>query len=215
MKEWVDIVLIAIVVANLMLLVSSRLAACIRIVAVQGIAAGILPLVMHPSEIGLEMLAFSGCSIILKGVVFPWLLSRVLREGNVRREVEAFVSFSSSVIVGVICTGLAFWITRRLPLPVTVLSPLIIPVSFATIFIGLFVITSRVQAMTQVLGYLVLENGIYVTGMAFLVQQPVVVELGILLDIFVAVFVMGIAIFHISREFDHIDTQQLSKLRDN
>jgi hydrogenase-4 component E len=109
---------------------------------------------------------------------------------------------------------ISMWLGTRLPMPSPVFSTLIVPVSFATILCGFFIIISRTKALTQVLGYLVIENGIYVFGMVLLHEQPVLVELAILLDIFVAVFVMGIAIFHISREFDHIDTQHLSQLRD-
>ena len=69
-------------------------------------------------------------------------------------------------------------------------------------------------ALSQVLGYLAMENGIYAFGMAFAIQEPLMVEMGVLLDVFVAVFVMGIAIHHISREFDHIDTDKLSALKD-
>ena len=72
---------------------------------------------------------------------------------------------------------------------------------------------SRKKALTQVMGYLVLENGINAMGVAIAKEQPYLVELGILLDVFVAVFVMGIIIFHINREFDHIDTDQMSSLR--
>jgi hydrogenase-4 component E len=78
---------------------------------------------------------------------------------------------------------------------------------------GLFLIIARKKALTQILGYLVLENGIYTFGAALTEHQPVLIELGILLDIFAAVLVMGIAIFHINREFDHIDTDKLSGLR--
>ena len=80
--------------------------------------------------------------------------------------------------------------------------------------IGLFLIVSRKTALMQVVGYLVLENGIYIFGMALAQEEPLLVEMGILLDVFVAVFVMGIAIFHISREFDHIDVDQLTSLKD-
>jgi hydrogenase-4 component E len=59
-----------------------------------------------------------------------------------------------------------------------------------------------------------MENGIYAFGMAFAIQEPLLVEMGVLLDVFVAVFVMGITIYHISRQFDHIDTDRLSALRD-
>ena len=69
-------------------------------------------------------------------------------------------------------------------------------------------------ALTQVQGYLVLENGVYAFGVAMAQEMPVSVELGILLDVFVGVFVMGIIIFHISREFEHLETDRLSDLKD-
>jgi hydrogenase-4 component E len=66
----------------------------------------------------------------------------------------------------------------------------------------------------QVLGYLMLENGVFVFGVALAYEDPILVEMGILLDVFVAVLVMGVAMFHISREFDHIDVERLTELRD-
>ena len=80
--------------------------------------------------------------------------------------------------------------------------------------VGLLLIVSRSKAVMQALGYLAMENGIYAFGLAFAVEEPLLVEMGVLLDVFVAVFVMGIAIHHISREFDHIDTDRLSALKD-
>jgi hydrogenase-4 component E len=79
--------------------------------------------------------------------------------------------------------------------------------------VGLFLIVSRKLALNQVLGYLVMENGIYVLGLALVKEIPVLVEMGVLMDAFVAVFVMSIATWHISREFDHIDVDQLDSLK--
>ena len=79
--------------------------------------------------------------------------------------------------------------------------------------VGLFLIIGRKKALSQVLGYLVFENGIYAFGVGVAYEAPLLVELGVLLDVFVAVFVMGIAIFHIRREFDSIDTTRLETLR--
>ena len=88
------------------------------------------------------------------------------------------------------------------------------PAALFTILVGLFLIVSRRKALNQVLGYLVLENGIYAFGVApGAASVPLLVELGVLLDVFVAVFVMGIAIYHINREFDHIDADQLDRLK--
>ena len=83
-----------------------------------------------------------------------------------------------------------------------------------SIFAGLFLIISRKRAVSQVLGFLVLENGIYTFGVGVAARTPLLVEAGVLLDVFVAVFVMGITIFHISREFDHIEIDRLSTLKD-
>ena len=81
------------------------------------------------------------------------------------------------------------------------------------ISIGLFMIISRRKALMQVIGYLVLENGIFVFGVITVVATPLLVELGVLLDAFVAVFVMGIAVFHINREFGSMDVDQLNALK--
>jgi hydrogenase-4 component E len=108
----------------------------------------------------------------------------------------------------------ALWLSSQLPRPSIPISSLAVPVSLFTMLAGLFLIVSRRQALMQVLGYLVMENGIYAFGVGLVQGTPMLVELGVLLDVFVAVFVMGIAIFHISREFDHIDTERLRTLRD-
>jgi hydrogenase-4 component E len=93
-------------------------------------------------------------------------------------------------------------------------SGLLVPTAFFLILTGMFLIVARRQALTQALGYLVLENGIYAFGSLLAKSAPWLVELGVLLDVFAAVFIMGIIIFHIHREFDHIDTHRLVYLQD-
>jgi hydrogenase-4 component E len=88
------------------------------------------------------------------------------------------------------------------------------PGALFTTLTGLMMIISRKNALTQVAGYLVMENGIYAFGVILAVEEPLLVEMGVLLDVFVAVFVMGITVYQISREFDHIDTDRLSELKD-
>ncbi|HEX2970775.1 MAG TPA: NADH-quinone oxidoreductase subunit K [Tepidisphaeraceae bacterium] len=73
---------------------------------------------------------------------------------------------------------------------------------------------SRTKAITQVIGYLVLENGIFLFGLTLVRQMPILVELGILLDVFVGVFVMAIVVYHIRRTFDHMDTDELDQLKE-
>ena len=86
------------------------------------------------------------------------------------------------------------------------------PASLATLFSGFLGLTTRRKAISQVTGYLVLENGIYVFGL--LLYQSMIVEVGILLDLLVGIFVMGIVLNHIQREFSSLDTERLSRLRE-
>jgi hydrogenase-4 component E len=211
---WLETLLVLIVLTNLKLLGSSRLGGCIRVVAAQGILLGGLPLLAGGEFLSPRALLLSAVGVGLKGIAFPWLLSRALREAKVQREVQPFLGYTASMLLGGGALGISLWAASRLPLPPAVRSSLLVPVALATMLTGLLVIVSRSKAISQVLGYLVFENGIYAFGVGIAPSAPVLVELGVLLDVFVAVFVMGITIFHINREFDDIGTERLSALRD-
>jgi len=216
MSTLADLILISVVLINLVLLGTGRLRPSIRLVASQGVLLGTLPLLVSSQGPGARLGMLALVTIALKGVVFPRLLFRSLRSTNAKHEVTPLVGLTASILLGLVLLVGSFWLASRFRLPagVVVASELVLPVALATIMCGLFLIITRLQALSQVLGYLVLENGIFVFGIALAHEEPFLVEMGILLDVFVAVFVMGIAIFHISREFDHIDVQQLSQLKD-
>jgi len=214
MNTWVDFMIVAVLLLNLMMLSSSRIRSCIQIAAVQGVLVGVLPVVIELHHAASGPIIASFFSVILKGIVFPWLLFRALQEAGIRKEVEPIGGYPFSLLMGVVMFAMGFWLSRRLLHTGPLVSTLAAPVSFATFFNGVFLIISRMKAISQVIGYLILENGIYLFGAVFLGGQSLLVELAILLDIFVAVFVMGITIFHISRQFDHIDTQKLTELKD-
>jgi hydrogenase-4 component E len=91
---------------------------------------------------------------------------------------------------------------------------LLLPAAFSTLFIGFLILVSRNKAITQVVGYLILENGVFLCGLGLMRDLPFVVDLAILLDVLVGVFVMGIAIHHIAREFDDIDVGALESLKE-
>jgi hydrogenase-4 component E len=210
-----DAVLALLIITNLLLLGTSRLRSCITVAALQGIVVSLLPVLLHGGDGAVRPWILTAGSMILKGAVFPWLLLRILRETGVRREVEPFVGHTLSVAVGVGALVFSIWVGSRLALPGPVAPDLslMVPAGMATLLIGLFLIVSRRTAVTQVLGYIVVENGIYTVGVTLVGGVPLLVELGVLMDVFVAVFIMSIAAYHISREFDHIDVDQLDRLK--
>jgi hydrogenase-4 component E len=104
--------------------------------------------------------------------------------------------------------------SRTLPLMEQHASSMIVPASLATVLTGFLILTTRRKAITQVVGYLVLENGIFIMGLVLVEAMPFLVEIGVLLDLFVAIFVMGIIINHINREFSSLDTARLQSLKE-
>lgn len=215
MNSLADIVLVTVVALNLGLVGTSRITACIWLVAWQGVALGVLPLLAAGDSFSFQLLFLAIVMLTMKGLVFPRLLFRSLRTSNVRRELIPLLGYNASVALGATLLVVSLWLAPKLKLPpgVTLLSDLVIPVALATLLTGLLLIVTRQQALTQVAGYLVLENGVFVFGAALAHDEPVLVEMGVLLDIFGAVLVMGIAAFHIHRSFDRIDVEQLSQLK--
>lgn len=213
MTAGMEVILVALILSNFILLGSSRLGSCIRIAALQGVIVGLLPLATAEAGLSVRIALLGVIVIILKGFVFPHLLNRAIRESDTSREVKPFVGYTHSLIFGVLALWASFWLDGRLDLPHHAASDIVIPVSFSLMMTGLFLVVARRTAVNQVLGYLVLENGIYAFSLAMVRDVPFLVEIGVLMDMFVAVFVMGIAIYRINSEFDHIDSDRLTKLR--
>jgi hydrogenase-4 component E len=209
----VDIVLVLLILTSFVLLGSSRLGACIRIGALQGLVLGALPLALGGADLTLRVLLTGAGIMALKGFVFPYLLTRALRESDTSREVQPLVGYAASLFAGVLALLAAFWWDARLRFPPETGSRLVTPVAFFMMMTGLFLMVARRSAANQVIGFIVLENGIAAFGLALLRDIPLLIELGVLMDMFVAVFVMGIAIFRINREFDHMDSDRLTSLK--
>lgn len=208
-----DFLLLAIVLVNFALLGTTRLSSTIRAVAVQGVLLGLLPLVLHGRP-SLHAVGLALGTVAIKGVILPRFLTWAIREAAVRREVEPRIGFVGSLLLGAVGVAVAFAVAVRLPVPPQFAPPLLVPVALATVIVGFLILTTRAKAITQVVGYLVLENGIYLFGLTLTEQVPFLVEIGVLLDVFVGVFIMGIVVFHINRAFDSLDARQLARLKD-
>ncbi len=217
MTGWADLVLVAVLGLDVYVVASSRLAGVVRASALQGVALALLPLAIwakdDPGEVLHAWLMALG-TLGLKAVLIPLLLMRSIRGAHVSAQVEPFVSLHTSAVFAAVLIGISFWLSGVLVLPHPPPSALVVPAAFATLLIGFLVLVSRRKAITQVVGYLLIENGVYIFGQSLASTIPFVVELGILLDVLVGVFVMGVAIHHIQREFEHIDTELLSTLKD-
>ena len=206
-----QLVLFLVVLTDFAVLGSSRLSACIRAIALQGFLLGLLPPLVHASA-SAHTLALAGGTILVKAIVLPTFLRWAIRETSVRREVEPLIGYMASLLLGVIALAASFAVANVLPSRGS--ADMLIPVALLTVILGLLVLITRTKALTQVVGYLMLENGIYLFGLTQAQRVPFLVEIGVLLDVFVGAFIMGIVVFHINREFDSISAARLTELHE-
>ena len=212
MNALADQLLVLCLLLNFAVLGTSRLAFSVRAVALQGVLLGVLPALIHPFSWHLVLIVVS--IILAKGALIPALIMRAIRKADIQREFVPFIGYIPSLVLGALFTSLAFIFAARLPLAPAHEGLLFVPASIATLMCGFLVLMGRRKAISQVIGYLLMENGIFIFGLLLADAMPVMVEAGALLDLLVGIFMMGIVINHINREFSTIDTSRLSALRE-
>jgi hydrogenase-4 component E len=205
--------LVLVLLLNLLVLGTSRIGAVIRTVALQGFLLGLMPLFVH-EELVWHVFLLSGATLFVKCYLIPTMLARAMREAEIKREVEPLIGLVPSMVLGAIATGLSVGLATRLPILQSQVGLLTVPAALSTVLVGFILLTTRVKAISQVLGYLVLENGIFIFGLLLLEAMPFLVEVGVLLDLLVMIFVVTIILNHIHREFSSLDTRRLSSLKE-
>lgn len=213
MNNVFDGILVMILALNLLALGSRSILSVIRIIAFQGLLLGILPLILH-TGIGVPQVIASIAAIAIKGSLIPIVMTRAMKNAQIKREVEPLIGFVASIILGAVVTVIVFLICNQLLAGGRGYERMIIPSSITTVLVGFILLITRYKAITQVTGYLVLENGIYIFSLLLLEAIPVVVEMGMLLDLFVSIFIISIITNHINAAFSSLDTRHLTTLRE-
>lgn len=160
-----------------------------------------------------QLYAVAGMLLLLKAIAIPLLLTRMDRRFGAERELAPYLNTSTSLLVGGLLVLLAYVVTR----PLVALSQLPtrtgMPLAMGLCFVSLFVIISRKKALTQVIGFLMLENGIALLAVLGTYGIPLIVEVGVFLDALMGFLVMQIFVYQIHETFESIDVGQLKGLR--
>jgi len=223
----VDPCMVLALMLNFYVLGVSRLRLLIVVVALQGVLLGLMYPVVHQgflpetggltsmSPLGLLRLALLTAVIVgIKGFLIPKLLFKAVLLADVRTTISSVIGFMPTLLLGGVGTGAALIFATRLPLAAGDQHHLLIPAALATVLAGFLMLVTRREALGQVLGYIVMENGIFIFGLLLIEAVPLMVEFGVVLDLFVGVFVMGIIVNHVSRAFPEASTEHLRTLRE-
>ena len=212
--QLLDLACGAFLLAGVLVLWRRDLAAIVRLFAAQGVALGCLVAVLGVEEGSAEVIGLAAGIGLLRAVVLPWLLRRAMAAGGAGRETDPRVNVAASLVIAALLALLAYAVTR----PVVELDPApavqAVPVALTVVLIGLFVLVTRRRALSQVVGFLLVDNGI--TALAFLTTSgvPLIVELGVSLDVLLAVLVLQVLTARIRAAFGDTDLDDLRELRD-
>jgi len=200
-----------ILVSTFMILGSTRLYSCVRAFGIQSFllacVAGIVAYSTGKDDI--YIVAF--LTLIIKSAIIPYIFIYIIREIKVKREIELYVNISPSLIIGGILVVISYYLIRSISI-LSELSSLALSASMSLVSIGLFIMISRKKALMQMLGILIMENGLFLGAISLTYGMPLLVELGIFFDVLIGVLIMGILIFRINKTFESIDTDMLKNL---
>ena len=202
-------------IAGLLMLAGRIINNNITLLAIQSLALSIIAfyLGLSGAEIGWHLLVVGGLTLIIKVIILPGLFYRLVDKVAVLREVSRSVGMVPSILIGVLLVGLTeFYIVPVLLKGIFVENQLL-SVSLATILLGCYYMISRRSALSQLLGVIVMENGLFLCAVAVTGGMPLIIELGIFFDLLVGALVMGLMTYQIRDAFDTLDTKYLNKLK--
>jgi len=193
---------------------TSRLEAYIKVLSVQGIILFFIAFFdfSHMHKINAIFLAVE--TLGFKAILIPWFLIMVVRRNGIFREVEPYISNFSSIVISTMIFSFGFFLSYWSNRMGQEIKPLYFGISVSVMITGLFLIMSRKKIITHVMGYMMLENGIFLLSLSVAKEMPLIVNLGVLLDVFVGVFLLGVFVNRVQSAFDEMHIDALSELKD-
>ncbi|MEO9277419.1 MAG: NADH-quinone oxidoreductase subunit K [Nitrososphaera sp.] len=164
-----------------------------------------------------EIYIAAGLTLVIKSIVIPKVLTYVTRKLEIEFKLETnpYVSIRTSVIISALLVAMSYFLIQQIPFKSDQIVNVYLPVSMAQFFIGLFVLVNRRTVLSQVVGLLIIENGLFLFAMALTHGVSLLIEVGIFVDILVGILISSILLFRISRTFDSLDVGKLENLRDD
>lgn len=196
------------------LLVQRRILGLIHLFAWQGLFLCISTAIVGYIT-GMHHLFISSLmTLSFKVILLPYILYVLVRKLDIRRASESLMNIPRTMMIGIALVIFSYHLTA----PVTQLSTMVtkstLAVALATVMLGLLMMVTRRHAVTQIIGFLAMENGLFFAATSATYGMPMVVELGVALDLLIAAFIFGIFFFHISTTFDSLDVDQMAKLKE-
>ncbi|MEN9397360.1 MAG: hypothetical protein RLZ81_1890 [Pseudomonadota bacterium] len=192
-----------------------RIVSLINLFTLQGLVLVIASVLLGYATHQNELYVSAALTLVLKVVLIPWLLHTVIRRLNVRWDVETLINIPTTMLVGIALVIFSF----SLALPVSQLSKSIaggsLGIALACVLLSFLMMITRSKAVPQVIGFLSIENGLIFAATTVTNGMPMIVEIGVALDVLVGVLILGVFLFQIREQFDSLDIRHLESLKED
>jgi hydrogenase-4 membrane subunit HyfE len=200
-------------IASFWMLASPQIGTCIRAYAAHSfllaLITGVIAFTNHIEHLMIPAVL----TLVLKTVVIPNVFFRIIRRLGIRKEVESYINIPFSLLLAVLLVFISFSVAGSGKLLKLAAFGEFIPLAIATVFFGMLMMTTRKKAINQVLGLLLIENGLFLMAMTMTFGMPLIIEMGIFFDVLVGVVIMGIFVFKIRGAFESIDVDDMTVLK--
>ena len=198
----------------LYLAATSRIIAHIRLLIVQGVLLFLICCCGFEHHNWLNIAFLTVETLIVKSIVIPWFLYKVLKKTHSNRDVAANIPHFYCLVISSLILLAGFLASNYLVSSVKMISPIYFGVSAAVIILSLWLITIKHKIISNVIEFITMENGIFLLSLSVAKEMPMLVNLGVLLDVFIAVYILGLFVNEINKEFNDLEVSHLSDLKD-
>jgi hydrogenase-4 component E len=197
------------------MLAQRRVMQLINLFALQGLVLCLSTLVVAVTTQQHHLYYSAGLTLALKAILLPWILHRLVRKLYVKWDVESLVNVPTTMLFGVVLVMIAFNVAQPISLLSQTISRGTLGIALAVVMLAFLMMITRTKAIPQVVGFLAMENGLFLAATSATYGMPMVVELGIALDVLVGVIILGVFFFQIRDQFDSLDIRNMERLKDN
>ena len=191
-----------------------RIVSLVNLFAIQGAALSASTAIVAYTS-GQHHLYYSAAlSVALKMLLLPWILHRLIRRLNVRWDTEPLINIPTTMLVGIVLVVFAFGLAQPISQMSTTIARSTLGIALAVVMLSFLMMITRRKAISQIVGFLAMENGLLFAATSATYGMPMVVELGIALDVLVGMLILGVFFFQIREQFDSLDLQHLEKLKE-
>jgi hydrogenase-4 component E len=192
-----------------------RILSLIELFAWQGVVLSLSTVIVAWST-GQGHLYFSGIlTFLLKVIALPWILYRLIHRLNVRWDVETLINIPTTMLIGIALVIFSFNLAQPISELASTITRSTLGIAMACVLLSFLMMITRRKAVPVVIGFLAMENGLFFAATSATYGMPMVVELGIALDVLVGTFIFGIFFFQVRETFDSLDTRHMEKLKED